>query len=295
MTPNALVEALARRPSGPAGPLLVYLMVDAWHAADVRELARACRRAGAAGLELGFPFSDPIADGPVLQAAATRALHHGTRWRDLLSAIRVTSPVLPTVVMTYANPVFRRGLSTACREIAGSGGSGLVVPDLSLEESGPWVRAARAAGLCLVQMASPATSASRVRALSRASSGFLYLVSRFGTTGTGAAATISSLRDRVGWAHAECPTLPVLVGFGVRSARGLGPIRATGADGAIVGSAVEEHLARSRDPERLQRFLAPLVRALAPAAVGTGRVRLGPHALQRNEPDRFGRGRSHPG
>jgi tryptophan synthase alpha chain len=238
-------------------------MVDSRRRRGWRSLARACRNSGAAGLELGFPFSDPIADGPVLQAAAFRALEHGTRWRDLLAALRIVSEELPTAVMTYANPVYQRGLAEACREIAAAGGAGLIVPDLSLEESGAWRRATRDGKLCLVQMGSPATSPERLDSLVRATSGFLYLVSRFGTTGRGKSAPRRELRPLVTRAHADRPNLPVLVGFGVRRPADLGLVRSIGADGAVVGSAVEEVLSRSASADRLERFLAPLVQSLA--------------------------------
>jgi tryptophan synthase alpha chain len=233
-------------------------MVDSRRRTAWTVLAKACKDAGVAGIELGFPFSDPIADGPVLQEAAARALRDHTRWPDLLQALRSVSRVLPVAVMTYANPVLRRKLDRACSEVAGSGATGLIVPDLALEESATWRRAARRAGLSLVLMGSPATSAPRIQTLARATSGFLYLVSRFGTTGRGRRAPGSELRGLVAAVHSARPELPVLVGFGVRSASDLAPIRATGADGAIVGTAVEEVLAESAAPERLRVFLRQL-------------------------------------
>ena len=259
--PPALAEVLAANRRSRRGSLLVYLMVDAARRSELPSLVRACKAAAVTGIELGFPFSDPIADGPVLQAAASRALDHGTTWNDLLRAIRVVARELPVAVMTYANPVFHRGLRTACREIHRSGGSGLIVPDLALEESGAWRSAARTAGLALVQMGSPATPKRRVRSLVDASAGFLYLVSRYGTTGEGRSAPRLELKSFVHAAHAARPELPVLIGFGVRTADDLGPVHATGADGAIVGSAVEEVLSKSMEPARLTRFLTPLTRA----------------------------------
>lgn len=240
-------------------------MVDVARRSRLLPLVRACREAGVTGIELGFPFSDPIADGPVLQAAASRALANGTTWRDLLEALRRVSRELPVAVMTYANPVFHRGLPTACQEMAAAGGSALIVPDLALEETVPWRSATRRAGLSLVQMGSPATPRSRVRALADASSGFLYLVSRYGTTGRGPHAAGAGLRSLVRAARDARPELPVLIGFGVRTADDLVPVLATGADGAIVGSAVEEILTQSTEPTRLSRFLRPLTHAVESA------------------------------
>jgi tryptophan synthase alpha chain len=270
--PPRLAEALAQNQREGRRSLLVYLMVDAARRSALVPLVRACREAGVTGIELGFPFSDPIADGPVLQAAASRALEHGTDWADLLHALGNVSTELPVAVMTYANPVLHHGLSRAFQDIAGAGGSALILPDLSLEESGPWRTVARRSGLSLVQMGSPATPIPRVRTLAAASSGFLYLVSRFGTTGRGQQVPTSELRTRVAAAHSARPALPVLIGFGIRTGSDLSPIRATGADGAIVGSAVEEILSRSMDPRRLQRFLQPIVRGLNPASTAQARA-----------------------
>ena len=263
MTPPDLAEVLELNRRERRGSLLVYLMVDAARRRTLPALVRGCREAGVTGIELGFPFSDPIADGPVLQAAAARALGHGTKWGDLLEAIGVVSPVLPVVVMTYANPVLQHGISRACKAIAEAGGSGLIVPDLALEESASWRQTAARAGVSLVQMGSPATPVRRVRTLAKSTSGFLYLVSRFGTTGRGIRAPESELRPLIAASHASRSGLPVLVGFGIRTAADILPVRRAGADGAIVGSAVEEVLSRSTAPARLRRFLRPLSRAMA--------------------------------
>jgi tryptophan synthase alpha chain len=262
MGPSGLAETLEGNRREGRGSLLVYFMVDVARRPAWPSLARACREAGATGVEVGFPFSDPIADGPVLQAAASRALEHGTHWGDLLHALRAISRELPVAVMSYANPVHHRGLPQACTEIAAAGGSALIVPDLALEESGPWRVAARGAGLSLVQMASPATPAVRIQRLVRASSAFLYLVSRYGTTGHGRRAPGADLRGLVHAAHATRSDLPVLVGFGVRTPADARLVQDSDADGAIVGTAIEELLARGTDPVRLKRFVAPIARAV---------------------------------
>ncbi|MGC2035350.1 MAG: tryptophan synthase subunit alpha, partial [Thermoplasmata archaeon] len=158
-------------------------MVDASRLRSTRSIARAAREAGADALELGFPFSDPVADGPVLQAASARALRRGTHWGHLLEALDLASEELPSAVMTYANPVLVHGLTDAISELAAHHATGLIVPDLSWEESGPWRAACRKAGISLVQMATPATSLARVRVIAHGSRGFVYLVSHYGTTG----------------------------------------------------------------------------------------------------------------
>ncbi len=257
MTTGPLAERLARARSEGTPALIVYLMVDVRRRASLRRLASACAAAGVSAIELGFPFSDPVADGPVLQEAASRALRHGTRWEDLLDALSAVSGVLPVAVMTYANPVWHRGLENAVGEIAAAGGSGLIVPDLALEESRPWRRAAQQHGVSLVQMGSPASSSSRIRQLARASSGFLYLVSRYGTTGRGAGSDLSAIRRQVRASHQARPELPVFLGFGMRRPADMRSVSVTGADGAIVGSVVEERLERSLAPGALERFLRP--------------------------------------
>jgi tryptophan synthase alpha chain len=242
-----------------AAPLLLpFVLVDRRRRAAWGPLARALRDGGADALELGFPFSDPIADGPVLEAAAVRALAHGTRWSDLLDALRATSPVLPTAVMTYANPVWHRGLRDGCRELSDGGASGLVVPDLSLEESAPWSSAAVASGLDLPLFAAPGVPRDRMASIARRSRGFLYLVSRYGTTGNGRNGVAPELASLVRAAHRTSPELPVLLGFGVRNRSTAAEALRTGADGVIVGTALEEAMAGGRNPGRLARWLRAL-------------------------------------
>jgi len=143
--------------------------------------------------------------------------------------------------------------------LAGAGASALIVPDLSLEESEPWRRSARTAGVDLVLMAAPGATADRVERIARRSRGFLYLVSRYGTTGAGRPA--HGLRSLVESAHRAAPRLPVLVGFGVRDRATADAARSTGADGVIVGSALEERLARRDSRVSLERWLASLTRS----------------------------------
>ena len=243
-------------------PIVVpYLMVDRTRLPGLKRTVNALRDGGASALELGFPFSDPIADGPVLEAAAGRALRRGTGWRDLLRACRIASPILPTAVMSYANPVWQEGLADGLRELARAGASGLIVPDLSLEESPPYRSGARAAGLDLVLLAAPGSPPARTRALARASRGFLYLVSRYGTTGAGTGQRSVDLRPIVRTAHAAAPSLPVLVGFGVRDRATATRALACGADGVVVGTALEERLGARTTPEQLRRWLASIASA----------------------------------
>lgn len=249
-----LGEALARTEGTP--PFLVpYVLVDRRRAPRLGATVTALRAGGVTALELGFPFSDPIADGPVLEAASARALAAGTNWEDLLRALRVASPILPTAVMTYANPMWRRGLDRSLVALQAAGATGLIVPDLSWEESAPWRRAARRIGVDLVLFVAPGVSLERVGRIAAASRGFLYLVSRYGTTGSGGTQSAHELRPLVQAAHRAAPGLAVLVGFGVRDRTTRTAALASGADGVIVGSALEEQLRRDPRAESLTRFV----------------------------------------
>jgi tryptophan synthase alpha chain len=255
---RSLADALVRPARDGPGLLVPYLLVDAARQRQLARIVAALRQAGCAAVELGFPFSDPVADGPVLQAAHARALAHGTHWSHLVDAVRLTSRELPCAVMTYANPVYTRGVDEALRELVANGASGLIVPDLPVDESVPWRRAAGRAGLALVELASPATSEARLDRIVRTTGGFLYLVSRFGTTGAATERKPEPLRPLIDLAHARRPDLPVLIGFGVRTARDVRRARSIGADGVVVGTAFEERWQGDPRGARVGRWLASL-------------------------------------
>ena len=238
-----------------------YVMVDRSRRARLRSVVTALREGGATALELGFPFSDPIADGPVLAAAHEHALLHGTSWDDLIHAVRVSAAILPTAVMTYANPLVHRGIDRSVSALAGAGAIGLIVPDLSLEESAPFRAAARRHRLDLVLLAAPGTEVQRMAAIARGARGFLYLVSHYGTTGGTQRGTSVDLRPLVAAARRARPDLPILIGFGVRDARTARRALATGVDGVIVGTALEERLSRGDTPDSLRRFVAAIAAA----------------------------------
>jgi tryptophan synthase alpha chain len=254
------VDAALREARAQSRPSLVpYVMVDRGRRGRLREVADGLRKAGATAVELGFPFSDPIADGPVLEAAAYRALANGTDWSELCRAVRTVAPILPTAVMTYANPVWRRGLLPALSELATSGASALIVPDLSLEESRPWSAATRSREIDLVLLAAPGGTKNRIAEIARRTRGFLYLVSRYGTTGVGAGGAADDLGPLVRAAHAAAPRLPVLIGFGIRDRASAARALRSGADGVIVGSALEERLSRGDSISSVSRWLASLL------------------------------------
>jgi tryptophan synthase alpha chain len=250
----------AARADGRAS-VVPYLLVDRARRTHVRRIVAALRAGGATALELGFPFSDPIADGPALAAAHARSLAHGTHWSDLLAAARIAGPLLPTAVMTYANPLTHRGLDRALRELAGAGVTGLIVPDLSLEESGEFRAAARRHRISLVLLVAPGTSGARVARVARSARGFLYLVGHYGTTGGAARGATVDLRPIVAAARRASPRLPVLVGFGIRDRASALRALESGADGLVVGTALEALLDRRASARTLTRFIGSLSRS----------------------------------
>jgi len=256
-----IAEALRENQARGTPSVVPYLMVDRARLPALRRTVEALREGGASALELGFPFSDPIADGPVLEAAAGRSLRHRTGWADLLRACRAASSILPTAVMTYANPVWQEGWDRGLGALASAGATGLIVPDLSLEESPPFRTAARAHGLALVLLAAPGSPPKRTRAIARASRGFLYLVSRYGTTGAAGRVASVDLRPIVHTAHRAAPHLPVLVGFGVRDRATAARALSTGADGVVVGTALEELLSGRPRAVEITRWLRSIVGA----------------------------------
>ena len=206
----------------------------------------ALQAAGADLVELGIPYSDPLADGPVIQAAASRALRAGTTpgaVLQMLSGLR-GQLTLPVVLFTYSNPLLNRGMERFCQEAAAAGAAGLVVPDLPLEEAERLSPIAAAVGLDLVLLVAPTTPKERMARIAAASRGFTYLVSVTGVTGER-----TQLEDRVAGLVAQLkgfgPT-PVAVGFGISGPDQARQVRDWGADGAIVGSALVKRMAAAQ-------------------------------------------------
>lgn len=219
-------------------------------------------------IELGVPYSDPLADGPVIQAAATRALNAGTTLDKVIELVKEVSPNMkaPLVLFTYYNPILRRGTETFIREIAAAGASGLLIPDIPLEETEEARGIAARYGIELVLLATPTTSEDRMRKIALATSGFVYLVSVTGVTGVqdtlqtrvkGLVEMLKGVTDK-----------PVAVGFGVSRGEQAAQLATWGADGVIVGSALVRALGDAATPEEgLERFrtLASELRAALPA------------------------------
>jgi len=229
-----------------------------------RELVLAAAAEGADAIELGVPFSDPMADGPVLQRSAARALAAGTtlpRVLELVAALR-RELSQPLVLFGYYNPFFRYGVGRLAVDAAAAGADGFLCVDLPPEEAGELRAAARTAGLDLIALLAPTTPPERVRAIARTASGFLYFVSVLGTTGARAElpAALPELVARV----RRATDLPVGVGFGVSRPEQAGWI-ARFADAVIVGSALArlvEEGGREAAPAHVAGFLGALRQAI---------------------------------
>lgn len=225
-------------------------------------LVAALERGGADLIELGVPFSDPIADGPVIQRGSERALKAGTRVATVLeiaSEIRKHSEI-PLLLFTYMNPVLRYGLERLAHDAVACGVDGCLLTDLSVEEAEPYTHAMRSAGLDTVFLAAPTSSERRLRLVAQYSSGFVYLVSRTGVTGERA-----SLSDSVAplvQAMRQVTTLPLVVGFGISTAD---QVRAVGqiADGVAVGSAIVRTVEQYAASPELEAKLEALARELS--------------------------------
>lgn len=206
--------------------------------------ALAAVEAGADLLEVGLPFSDPLADGPTLQRASAAALRAGTRFETglrLIEALAARAPSVPLVPMGYANQLLGSGdPTTRLRRLAEAGASGLIVADLTPDEGAPFEAAARAAGLALVYLVAPTTPPERRRAIAGRSGGFLYCVSLVGVTGARARLP-GGLRRLVADVAAVSP-VPVAVGFGVSRPDHVAAIAEAGADGVVVASALVDAL-----------------------------------------------------
>ncbi|MBH8555697.1 tryptophan synthase subunit alpha [Nostocaceae cyanobacterium CENA357] len=221
-------------------------------------------RNGADIIELGVPYSDPLADGPVIQAAATRALQRGTNLDQVLEMLQATTPKLrsPIILFNYYNPILHRGIDKFLQQIAAAGVAGLVVPDLPLEEAAGLLQPASKIGIDLTLLVAPTSSAQRIEAIARASQGFIYLVSVTGVTG---------MRSQI---EARVPDLlqkirgvtdkPIGVGFGISEASQAQQMREWGADAAIVGSAFVKRLATGT-PEQGLNAIAEFCQSLKAA------------------------------
>jgi len=254
--------AAAFAAAGKRAALMPYLMGGFPDRDASVAIGEACIAAGADLLELGVPFSDPLADGPVIHAAATRALAAGTTVADVLQVAERLAGRVPVIVMAYTNTVLAAGVERFCERLAQSGAAGVIAPDLPYEEGGELAAAAERHGIALVPLIAPTTTAERLAAIAARASGFLYVVSVTGTTGERAsdAAELAPLLAR-----AKAATqLPVALGFGIATPAQAAAAAAAGADGVIIGSRLVRAAGEGGDaPVAVGRLVGEFAKALS--------------------------------
>jgi len=259
---EAMFERLRARDEGALG---AFVMLGDPDPATSAAILDALVEGGADMLEVGIPFSDPVADGPVIQAAAVRALAAGTRTSDcfrLLGEFRARHPHVPAGILTYANLVVARGRDAFYRAAAEAGVDSVLVADVPLIEADPFLAAARAAGVAPVLIAAPNTPPERLARIAAEGEGYTYCVARAGVTGADsqvrfAADVISALLD------AGAP--PPVLGFGISEPEHVRLALRAGAAGVISGSAIVDRLARGEDIRSFVRLLKEATRPSAAA------------------------------
>jgi tryptophan synthase alpha chain len=224
-------------------------------------------RNGADIIELGVPYSDPLADGPVIQASATRSLQRGTTLDQVLEMLQAITPNLrsPIILFTYYNPILHRGVGQFLQQIATAGVAGLVVPDLPLEEAGGLLQPASDLGIDLTLFVAPTSSSERIEAIARSSQGFIYLITVTGVTGirTQTETRVSDLLKQIRGVTDK----PIGVGFGISQVSQARQVKEWGADAVIVGSAFVKRLAEGT-PEQGLNAIAQFCQSLK-AAINT--------------------------
>jgi tryptophan synthase alpha chain len=241
--------------------LVVYVTAGDPSLEATRDIALAAIDAGADVIELGVPFSDPLADGPVIQRASERALLRGTSLKNVLALagdIRAARPNAGLVIFTYLNPILRYGLSRFVDHAAAAGADGVLVTDLIVEEADEYMAEMERAHLAPIFLAAPTSPDERLEAIATHSKGFVYAISRVGITGkqqsmtADAASLVARIRRWTG--------LPVAVGFGISNAQHVAQV-AEFADAAVVGSVIVELIERSTPetaPGEVARFIKGL-------------------------------------
>jgi len=263
--PNRIDQKFADLRAAGKKALIAYIAAGDPNLEATRELAWAFEKAGVDLLELGVPFSDPLADGVVNQLAATRALAAGTTVPGVLKTVRAIreQSQIPIVLYTYMNPIYRYGFEAFHRDAEAGGVDGLLILDLPPDEDAQNAELSQHTGLKRIRLIAPTTPDKRIAQLTSGASGFIYYVSREGVTGE-RAEIASSLPERVAAIRATTP-LPIAVGFGISNP---GHVRqvAQHADAVVVGSAIVRQIGEfGHDPTLVAR-LADFVRPLAEAA-----------------------------
>ncbi len=241
--------------------LVIYLTAGDPDLATTRDIALAAIDNGADVIELGVPFSDPLADGPVIQRASERAVAKGTRLTDVLALakeLRSARPQAGIILFSYLNPVLRLGMQEFCARASEAGADGVLLTDMIVEEAAEYLDAMHANRLAPVFLAAPTSPDARLKAIAECSQGFVYAISRVGITGTQSSLTEDA--SQVVTRLRQFTKLPIAVGFGISNAQ---HVRAVGefADAAVVGSALVQLIERT-PPEEAAAAVGTLISEL---------------------------------
>jgi tryptophan synthase alpha chain len=245
-------ESLRNSPNGHQCALIPFITAGDPDLETTAKALEVLDSSGADLIELGVPYSDPLADGPVIQAAATRSLGRGTTLESVLEVVKTVSPKLrsPIILFTYYNPILYRGVENFLKKIYDAGARGLVVPDLPLEEADILLKPASDIGIELTLLVAPTSPKERIEAIARQSQGFIYLVSVTGVTGM---RTQVQTRAQDLLAQMRAVTdKPIGVGFGISQPEQALQVKEWGSDAVIVGSAVVKRLAEGTPDEGLE-------------------------------------------
>jgi tryptophan synthase alpha chain len=252
-TPAARIETAVRSAARSGSPALVAYLTAGFPTREGFREQLAAVASAADVVEIGVPFTDPMADGVTIQRASEQALRAGVSLRWILEELRALGALsTPLLLMSYLNPLLSYGLPRLARDAAGAGVCGFIVPDLPHDESQEFSGALASTGLALVQMVTPVTEPERLARVAAASQGFVYAVTMTGTTGrnTGAA---SDLRDYLARVRAAAH-VPVCAGFGIRTHEQIAALTGM-VDGVVIGSALVEVLERGASPQAWLRAL----------------------------------------
>jgi tryptophan synthase alpha chain len=241
--------------------LVIYLTVGDPDLSTSRDVALAAIDAGAEVLELGVPFSDPVADGPTIQRASERALARGTTLRDVLAVaaeLRALRPSAGLIVFSYFNPILRLGLANFCAQAANAGVDGVLVTDLTVEEAGDYLKQMHRHGLKPIFLAAPTSTDARLKMITAVCEGFVYAVSRVGITGNqqNLASDASQLVARL----RQFTQLPIAVGFGISTAEHVAAVGEF-SDAAVLGTSIVALIEKAEPataPAKISAFLKGL-------------------------------------
>lgn len=252
---NGLTRVLAGLRSSGSKALIGFICVGDPDVSVTEAAVLEMEKQGVDAIELGIPFSDPLADGPVIQAAYTRALRRGITMSHvmaLVTRLRARTGV-PLILLTYFNPIIRRGIDEFVREAAEAGVDGLIVPDMPIEEAGELVRYVRSSGLAFIPMVAPTTTSKRVRRIAGVADAFIYLVTVTGVTGkrAGIPTEVPEAARRI----RRETDIPIVAGFGISTAAQAASLKPH-VDGVVVGSALVEALSGPGGVEEVSRIIS---------------------------------------